>query len=110
MAGGTPTPGGAWNDRDRACAIALRLYEDDLDPDCGHPRRYAWDADAAGHYKVPAPTRCHACTAIGKESAKYADQVDAHALRFGAVPDEALEYAMAHPDDVQHPTLTPPTA
>ena len=90
-------------------ALALRLFEDDLDPQCGHPRRYAWDTDAAGHYEAPHPTRCHACTAIGKKQAEYEGQKDGHALRFGAVPSEALQWAMDHPDDVPHPNAYPPT-
>lgn len=64
---------------DRLLWRALRDYEADLCV-CGHPRSEAWDPknqgwgpDHTGHYDTGAPFRCHACTALAKAQARYAE-------------------------------------
>lgn len=89
---GTRPPGGRWTEHDRSLAVALTLHEAMLCSGCGHPieESTAEDADpatrdGAWHYEVPAPHRCHACTAVSAEQNKYADAPHPHALRWRAV-------------------------
>ena len=72
-----------WDDEQRAWALALQVYESQLGP-CGHylPRTAA--ADAEGRYVVPAPDRCHACTAIREQLEQYRDNPHPEALLFHA--------------------------
>ena len=40
--------------------------------------------DSEGAWKVPAPTRCHRCTAIAAAQAPYAEAKHPHALLWAA--------------------------
>lgn len=82
------------------------MYEADLCHGCGQPRTYAHDADAAGHWKAPPPTRCHSCTAIESEQRKH-DEKHTRALMFHAEPDDAMRYAMEHPLPAEHAPQPP---
>jgi hypothetical protein len=91
LRGGRP-PGGRWTEHDRSVAVALTLYEASLCSGCGHPVEESADPDAdphapsgAWHYEAPAPTRCHACTALAATQADYHDAPHPQALRWRAV-------------------------
>ncbi len=50
--------------------VALGIYRSDLHS-CGQPLSEAAAAESMGQYAVPAPLRCHACTAIDAKQAEY---------------------------------------
>lgn len=93
---GVNRPGSSWTSRDRALALALKLFEQTLCPGCGWPRgvtmdkvlRRAWSAKIAG--------RCHACTEIDKRSQGYTTEKGTaapHALQWSVeLAPEGLAY------------------
>jgi hypothetical protein len=62
-----------WDEKERAWALALLDVEADVCPGCGHPLSETTDPDAEGGYEVEEPTRCHACTPLGKAHEVYKD-------------------------------------
>lgn len=70
-----------WGLHDYTLAVALQMYEDDLDPGCGHSMTEA----ATNLYDAPPPTRCMACDAIEQRTTDYEKAIRPGALRFGAV-------------------------
>jgi len=74
---GERDPGTRMTEPDRLILQALTAFEADLD-DCGHPRSesMAWEHDPlnpdyVASYKVPAPSRCLACTALADAQRAY---------------------------------------
>lgn len=78
------SPADRWTHKDRLLALALQGFEDDL-CECGHPRAESMDPANEGRYSAPAPSRCHACTAIEKKAEQYKDAKAPRALRFSAL-------------------------
>lgn len=90
---GQRRPGRKWTDTDRVLALALQAYEDDL-CQCGQPRTYAYDSDAARRYKAH-ETTCHACAALDRASG--GEQRPRPGVRRYVTPEAGLEHAMRHP-------------
>lgn len=44
--------------------LALDAYRAQLCPSCGRPLSVCTDPESDGKWQVPAPTRCHATTAV----------------------------------------------
>jgi hypothetical protein len=57
------TGDGSWSYRDNLLVLALELFEQSIDPDCGHSSYLAGDADYDGHYRM-GERKCMACKAI----------------------------------------------
>lgn len=60
-----------WDDDERAWVLALLELEADTCPGCGGQMSVTTEAGAEGHYHVPAPTRCHQCTALSQAQDAY---------------------------------------
>ncbi len=88
---GTRRPADRWTEHDYSTAVALTLYEQSLCSGCGHPIHETQDPgadpnnpDGSHHYEVPAPVRCHACTALAIKTKAYEEAEQPGALRFSA--------------------------
>lgn len=62
---------GEWTRRDRLLALAFEIYQQSIDPDCGHSRLMSMDGDYDGHYRIKVWT-CQAC----KASEQFADSTE----------------------------------
>jgi hypothetical protein len=78
------TPEPEWDDQQQGWMLALAALEDGLCPICGRPKRICSDPDSEGRWQVPAPTRCHATTALVIARQQYLKQPQAEALLFTA--------------------------
>lgn len=73
LGGPTPAPGEPlWCEDDREWAIALHLNEADTCGGCGQPFSESTEPANEGRYAMTA-IRCHACTALATQSARFAD-------------------------------------
>jgi hypothetical protein len=89
---GQQLPAGRWTEHDRTTAVALTIYESALCSGCGQPLEESTSPaadpaspDSIWHYDVPAPARCHGCTAMQQAQTGYQDADSPHALRWHAV-------------------------
>lgn len=73
-----------WDTGDRKWALALLELEADTCGGCGGPLTETTDADAEFGYEVPAPHRCHRCTALAVKRAEYREANHPEALIFTA--------------------------
>lgn len=89
--------GEPWTDLDRLLHQAVRAYLADLCPGCGWPKQLTTNPGTEHHWSAPAPTRCHACTAIEHRAKKHHDADAAGALAYHAQPSEGLLAAMGDP-------------
>ena len=79
---GQRRPGATWTSKDRLLALALHAYEADLCSGCGQPMDDSMSEGAEDAYTVPAPHRCHGCTALYRGMEEYEDASVPQALRF----------------------------
>lgn len=71
VARGARLPGEAWTRRDWALAQAVEMLDRSRCPGCGHPTWLSHDPGLSKKWKAPAPSRCHACTAVAKRQKQY---------------------------------------
>lgn len=73
-----------WDDDERGWMLALNALRKGTCEGCGHPLIESMDPANQFRYRVDAPSRCHACTALSiayEDTKKYKHP---SALRYGA--------------------------
>ena len=61
----------SWSPSDQVAALALQTHEDGLCPGCGNSLHETTDPKFKGKWASPNPTRCEACTSIGRKKKQY---------------------------------------
>ncbi|MFG3710126.1 hypothetical protein [Micromonospora sp. NPDC047730] len=69
-----------WSEEDVAWLLALAAYRDARCPACGGDVEECTSPASDGAFEVPAPTRCHAKTALEIAQKTYAETPQAGAL------------------------------
>lgn len=72
-----------WDDEARAEALILMEIEADTCSGCGQPLSETLHPGAYSGYRASDPAVCQGCKALHHKAKDYADDEDAHLLRYG---------------------------
>lgn len=64
---------GEWTARDRLLAMAFEIFQQSIDPACGHSRLLSADGEYDGHYRIHEWV-CMACKAVDQDAEKRKKQ------------------------------------